>query len=127
MDKHQLEQLQAQLQNEHDRILAELKAIATPRRNIEGEWDASYPKFETEEGGSHSDHEEQEDEVEEYEERIGAVSSLESQMLAITHALGRIEHGSYGVCETCHNPIPLDRLRANPAAEYDIEHEPKNI
>ena len=133
MDKHTLEQLRTQLQSEHNRILAELKTIATPNRAMAGEWDATYPKFETEEAGSHAlptgrqgDREEQEDEVEEYEERIGATSSLESQMLAITHALQRIEHGTYGTCKTCHNPIPLDRLHANPAAEYDIDHEPAN-
>ena len=124
MDQHTLEQLRTQLQAEHDRIVAELKAIATPNREVPGEWSALYPKFETEESGSHSDRDEQEDQVEEYEERIGAASSLESQLLAITHALQRIEHHTYGVCKTCHNPIPLERLRANPAAEYDIEHEP---
>jgi RNA polymerase-binding transcription factor DksA len=124
MDIHTLEQLRVQLQSEHDRILSELKAIATPSFDVPGQWDASYPKFEEGESGSHSDRDDEEDEVEEYEERIGAKSSLASQLLAITHALQRIDHGTYGTCKTCHNPIPLERLHANPAAEHDIEHEP---
>lgn len=126
MDTHTLEQLRAQLQSEHDRILAELKAIATPSPAVPGQWNALYPKFEEGETGSHADRDNEEDEVEEYEERIGAKSSLESQLLAITHALQRIEHHTYGTCRTCHNPIPLERLLANPAAEYDIEHEPED-
>lgn len=132
MDTQTLHQLKEQLQAEHDRILGELKAIAIPNPDVPGEWNASYPKFEAEESGSHAmptgrqaDREEQEDEVEEYEERIGAASSLESQLLAITHALQRIDRHTYGACKTCHNPIPLERLRANPAAEYDIKHEPE--
>ena len=31
-------------------------------------------------------------------------------------ALGRIEQGSYGTCETCDGPIGDERLQANPAA-----------
>ena len=123
MDQNTVQQLKEQLQVEHERIVAELKTIATPNPNIAGGWEATYPKFETEESGSHADRDGEEDEVEEYEERISAKSSLESQLLAITHALQRITHGTYGVCKTCHNPIPLERLRANPAAEYDIKHQ----
>lgn len=124
MEKQILEQLRAQLQSEHDRILAELKGIATPSADVPGQWDAAYPKFEAAESGSHADRDNEEDEVEEYEERIGAKSSLASQLLAITHALQRIEHSTYGTCKICRNPIPLERLRANPAAEYDMAHEP---
>lgn len=131
MDKQTVEKLRMQLHAEHDRILAELKAIATPSTDVPGQWDALYPKFETQETGSNAmpagrqaDRDDEEDEVEEYEERIGAKSSLASQLFAITHALQRIEHDTYGVCKTCRNPIPLERLHANPAAEYDMEHEP---
>ena len=123
MDTHALEQLRVQLQSEHNRILSELREIATPSVDVPGQWDASYPKFEETESGSHADRDEEEDETEEYEERVGAKSSLASQLLAIIHALERMERGTYGVCKTCHNPIPMERLRANPAAEYDIEHE----
>lgn len=130
MDNQTLQRLRAQLQSEHDRILSELKEIATPSADVPGQWEAAYPKFEEGESSSHAmpvgrqaDREDEEDEVEEYEERIGAKSSLASQLLAITHALQRIEHGTYGTCKTCRNPIPLERLNANPAAECDIEHE----
>jgi RNA polymerase-binding protein DksA len=34
----------------------------------------------------------------------------------IDAARARLEAGVYGVCESCHEPIPLPRLRAMPAA-----------
>ena len=34
----------------------------------------------------------------------------------ISAALARLDDGTYGVCETCGQPIPLDRLRARPTA-----------
>lgn len=124
MDQHTLDELRSALQNEHDRILGELKAIAIPDPDAPGRWNAVYPKFETQETGSEADRDNEEDEVEEYEERVGAKSSLASQLLAITHALERIRQHTYGTCKTCRNPIPIERLRANPAAEYDMEHQP---
>jgi DnaK suppressor protein len=33
-------------------------------------------------------------------------------------ALQRMGEGTYGVCENCHRPIPLGRLRAVPDARY---------
>ena len=33
------------------------------------------------------------------------------------------ESGTFGKCATCSQPIPLERLRANPAAEHDMPHE----
>jgi DnaK suppressor protein len=36
----------------------------------------------------------------------------------IAAALGRLLSGTYGACESCHDPITLARLRAVPAARY---------
>lgn len=33
-------------------------------------------------------------------------------------ALQRISEGTYGVCDNCHRPIPLGRLRGVPHARY---------
>jgi RNA polymerase-binding protein DksA len=41
----------------------------------------------------------------------------------VRDALQRMEAGSYGVCEECGRPIPLERLKAFPAARYDLEHQ----
>jgi DnaK suppressor protein len=39
-----------------------------------------------------------------------------AELEAIDRALARIESGDYGVCEECGERIPLERLRALPAA-----------
>ncbi|MGH3851161.1 MAG: TraR/DksA family transcriptional regulator, partial [Pseudonocardiaceae bacterium] len=38
----------------------------------------------------------------------------------IDQALGRMDAGTYGVCEGCNNPIPKERLRALPYASLCV-------
>jgi len=48
---------------------------------------------------------------------LDALATSARQRIADTAgALRRMSEGSYGVCETCHRPIPLGRLRAAPSA-----------
>jgi sigma-B regulation protein RsbU (phosphoserine phosphatase) len=37
-------------------------------------------------------------------------------------ALARMEEGSYGICETCHDPIESDRLIADPLVRFCLSH-----
>lgn len=41
---------------------------------------------------------------------------LIAEMAEIDAALGRIQAGTYGICEKTGSPIPLERLKANPSA-----------
>ena len=47
----------------------------------------------------------------------------ENELREIEHALAKIKNGTYGLCEKSFEPIPLERLRANPIARTiaDIE------
>ena len=40
----------------------------------------------------------------------------QARVAAIDAALGRVEAGTYGICESCHRPIPEARLEALPEA-----------
>ena len=40
----------------------------------------------------------------------------------IDAALGRMGAGSYGLCETCHEPIESDRLVADPLTRFCLDH-----
>jgi DnaK suppressor protein len=59
-------------------------------------------------------------------ERDGVNADLERdtiELREVRDALGRIDAGTYGVCLSCGNPIPRERLRAFPTARYDVEHQ----
>lgn len=124
MDQVTIHELKQTLEKEHDLLIAELKEIARPDPKIQGNWNANYPKFDQEEYGSHGSLETEADEVEEYEELLEAEHSLESRLLSITHALHRIQTNIYGMCPKCKKEISPERMRANPAAEFCVEHTP---
>lgn len=111
------------LEKERERLTAGLSSIAKPDPVMKGNWIADFPQMETGETGSHVSRDAEEDEVEQYEVNLAAEHSLESRLLAVTRALHRIDTGTYGICANCKKEIPLERLNANPAAEFDIEHQ----
>lgn len=125
MDQHTSEQLKRALEAERERIIGELKNIARPGAHT-GEWETQYPQFEAVETGSHSAQDEEADEVEEYEARLATEQSLENLLLEVTRALERMAQNTYGLCLKCRKPIPLQRLMANPAAAYDMEHQSRD-
>jgi sigma-B regulation protein RsbU (phosphoserine phosphatase) len=46
-----------------------------------------------------------------------------NQLLAeVDSALGRIDTGTFGFCETCHDPIEPDRLESNPLVRFCLDH-----
>jgi len=54
-------------------------------------------------------------------ERIETVSEDLQQILKlVNNALQRMDDGTYGLCERCGKPIPVERLEAVPYVEYDI-------
>lgn len=54
-------------------------------------------------------------------EALSMHERLRHQLLEIENALGRIENGSYGICEETEEPIEPDRLRAIPWTRLSIE------
>lgn len=60
--------------------------------------------------------------------RLQAVSSsvsaeyLQDLLAEIDAALGRMDSGSYGMCESCHDTIELDRLECNPLVRFCLDH-----
>lgn len=46
-----------------------------------------------------------------------------TQLLSeVDSALRRMEDGSYGICEACHEPVEKDRLLADPLTRYCLDH-----
>ncbi len=47
---------------------------------------------------------------------------LNALLAEVDAALTRIDDGSYGVCETCHDPIEADRLARDPLLRFCLDH-----
>lgn len=125
MEPRKLEQLKKSLKEERARLTAELVSFATPDPKMRGDWDTRFPGPSELASGSHAAQDEQADFREEYETEIAQEHSLELRLREVGGALERIEQGAYGQCRSCGKPIPEERLYANPAAEYDMEHQPR--
>lgn len=54
---------------------------------------------------------------------IAVVSRYIGELREIEAALERMETGAYGQCEECGGEIPFERLRVQPDARRDIEHQ----
>ncbi|MFZ2149210.1 MAG: TraR/DksA C4-type zinc finger protein [Sedimentisphaerales bacterium] len=61
----------------------------------------------------------------EQEFALGLMDGERKLLRAIDDALGRIEQGTYGICEGTGKPIPKARLEAQPWARYCIEYARK--
>ena len=52
----------------------------------------------------------------EREQEISLANSILERVTQVERALERLDEGSYGWCERCGNPIPVERLAAFPSA-----------
>ncbi len=127
MDQKTLLELQTALEKEQGLLVSELKTIATPDPNLKDDWNVKHEEWG--EGQITSEEElESGESVNESDEDLKnkALSDhLELRLKEVNDALERINGENYGVCEICQKEIPIERLKANPAAKTDIEHAPK--
>lgn len=125
MASARLEEFKKLLIAERERLTAGLSAFAAKDPNMRDDWDTRYPSGTESAALSHSAQEEQADIREEYESELAQEHSMELRLREVKGALQRIEQNTYGRCLTCKEEISEDRLRANPAAAYDMAHQPR--
>ena len=114
MNKKLLQQLKETLEKGKEAVEKELQSFAEKDKNLKGDWDTRFPRFDKETSGSSL--EKAADEVEQYEALLPVEFSLEEKLQNINLALGKIKRGTYGNCEKCKKPISPERLKAFPAA-----------
>ena len=51
-----------------------------------------------------------------------ADASLSQLLAAVDSALSRIDQGTFGLCETCHDSIEAERLLADPLVQFCLDH-----
>jgi DnaK suppressor protein len=74
------------------------------------------PSAERKEGSPFGKREEGADEASELEKRLVSIKRLEESLSEIEHALQKYEAGTYGLCDSCGQPIEQGRLEAIPQA-----------
>ena len=52
----------------------------------------------------------------------GGDASLAQLLTAVDAALERMEHGTFGICETCHDTIEPERLLTDPLMQFCLDH-----
>lgn len=62
-------------------------------------------------------------EVFEHEKGMSILAGVDAELREVEAALGRIDRGEYGTCQTCGIAVPPDRLEAVPATRFCVEHE----
>jgi sigma-B regulation protein RsbU (phosphoserine phosphatase) len=53
---------------------------------------------------------------------VAAPAYLNNLLAEVDAALHRIDNGTFGYCETCHDPIEADRLEGNPMVRFCLDH-----
>lgn len=112
-----LEELRGALEIEKENLEEELAAHGRVQTDT-GDWQGASVGFE----GEESDPNDVADQIEELATNVPLVEELEDRHRDVADALEKMDEGVYGICEVSNEPIPLDRLKANPAARTTIEH-----
>lgn len=98
--------LRSRLESERKRLTEEFEQLKASVR----------PAEERREGSPFGKREEEATESFELERRLTLEKSLREQLAAVEHALKKFEDGTYGLCDSCGQPIDPARLEALPQA-----------
>jgi RNA polymerase-binding transcription factor DksA len=108
IDKKIVKELKGKLLNEKERIEKELASFANPS-GTPGDYKTKF-------GDIGTDTDENASEVEEYTDNLALENALERKLKDISIALDKMEKGTYGICDNCHEEIGTERLQIYPAA-----------
>lgn len=115
--EEQLEELRGALAAEMDSLEEEL-ADHGRVQGESGDWQGNSSGLQ----GTEADPTDAADQIEELVTNVPLVEDLEKRHKDVKDALEKMDEETYGVCEACGEPIPSDRLEANPAARTCIKH-----
>lgn len=108
----------ARLDAELSQVEAELRTVGRTNPSNPADWEPTAGDIDQ----TATEPDETADKIEGYEENAGILKNLEIRWNNIKRALGKIEKGTYGVCEISGEPIEEARLNANPAARTCTAH-----
>ncbi len=109
-------QLRSRLESEQKRLLGEFEQL---KANIR-------PSEVRREGSPFGKREEEATESFELEKRLAVEKQVRDHLAEVEHALDKFEKGTYGLCDSCGQPIATDRLEALPQASLCVNCKAKN-
>jgi len=98
--------IRLRLEKDHKRLTEQMEQLR-----------ASRPTENRREGSPFGKREEEAAETAELENRMALEKRILDQMTDVDDALAKFEGGNYGICESCGQPIDIDRLEALPQAK----------
>jgi DnaK suppressor protein len=110
IDEKLLATIKEALIKEKSALEESLGRIAKPIDQLHGDYKATFEDI-------GSDRDDNTTETEQYTDNLPVEITLEKKLQAIIDALDKIEAGTYGICEKCHQEINHERLLANPGAK----------
>jgi len=113
LDPKTLSELKEALLKEKSELEENLSRIAKPVDKEGGDYETSFEDIGT-------DRDDNATEVEQYTDNLPVEATLEKKLQDILEALQRMESGTYGICENCHQEIDTERLKASPSAKTCI-------
>jgi DnaK suppressor protein len=87
--------------------------------------EAGRPKEERREGSPFGKREEEAAEAAELETRLEMEKRIKEQITAVERALDKFDKGTYGICDSCGQPIEAARLEALPQANLCLKCKAK--
>ncbi|MFC2005370.1 TraR/DksA family transcriptional regulator [Chloroflexota bacterium] len=111
-----IKQLRSRLESEQKRLLVELEQLK----------DDAQPAEVRREGSPFGKREEEATESFELEKRLALEKQIRDHLTEVEHALQKFEKGTYGLCDSCGQPIAPDRLEALPQASLCVNCKAKN-
>ncbi len=111
MQQHELDQLKQDLLQEKERLEAEVRSYKSEDPFLAEDRDMEIHSIDND-----STDNEAHDRIE------GVRESLKEDLSRVLLAIRKIDDGKYGLCEKCDQEIELDRLQANPTAQFCLTH-----
>ncbi len=108
--------LRSRVEIERKRLTEELKQLKAGAR----------PASERREGSPFGKREEEATESFELEKRLALEKQIREQLAEVEHTLNKFEQGTYGLCDSCGQPIDPARLEALPQANLCLSCKAKN-
>jgi RNA polymerase-binding transcription factor DksA len=105
------------------RLDEERRRLEEVRESLDGMADESERESLSELSGADQHQADIGSETFEREKDLSILEQVEAELADVTHALDRLDDGTYGICEACGKPIGEERLEAVPAARFCLEDQ----